>query len=236
MAGRRHWGLVAWLLRQAAATARAKGDPLTERLYIPEPFRVERKAEIAARRLNRWQKAAARPGRVQQLMVLVAELKAIEPARYGHQMVLKHMPDAPLFLDEQLHRKLTRRFAREIDLWNADQHGHLIVIATFVVGRGGSAMAEELALMPATAQWLPYDDPYGKLLLETLVDQHRRFRTTPRFTLPSAVELPTAILTDRTEPTRLYVRDDSTGEDIPAPDREWVWHVDEPLPPLPRLD
>ncbi len=236
MAGRRHWGLVAWLLRQAAGTTRAKGYPLTERLYIPEPFRVDRKAEIAARRLNRWQKAAARPGRVQQLMVLVAELKAIEPARYGHQMVLKHMPDAPLFLDEQLHRKLTRRFAREIDLWNADQHGHLIVIATFVVGRGGSAMAEELALMPATAQWLPYDDAYAKLLLETLVDQHRRFRTTLRFTLPSAVELPTAILTDRTEPTRLYVRDDSTGEDNPAPDREWVWHVDEPLPPLPRRD
>ena len=41
MMGRRHWGLIAWLLRRAAATARTKGGPLAERVYIPEPFRLE---------------------------------------------------------------------------------------------------------------------------------------------------------------------------------------------------
>lgn len=44
MTGRRHWGLVAWLLRQAISAAHAKGHPLTERVYLPEPFRVEQRA------------------------------------------------------------------------------------------------------------------------------------------------------------------------------------------------
>lgn len=201
MMGRRHWGLIAWLLRRAAAAARTKSGPLAERVYIPEPFRLEHKAELAAKRLNQWQKASARPGHRQQLMVLIAEIKAIDAARYGHKMVLKHLPDAPLFLDDRLHRRLKRAFAAELDLWAADETSHLVVIATFTVGRGGAAMAEEVALMPTTAQWLPYQDPYAKVLLDRLVDTQRRFRTTPRFSLPPTVDLPIAVLTDTREPT-----------------------------------
>jgi hypothetical protein len=234
MTGRRHWGLIAWLLRQTAATTRAKGDQLIERLYVPEPFRLDHKAEIAARRLRCWQKAAARPGRVQQLMVLIAEAKAIEPARFGHRMILKHVPDAPLFLNEALHRRMSRRYARELDLWASDHDGHLIVIATFMVGPGGSATAEELALMPTTAQWLPYETPYTKVLLETLVDQRRRFRVTPRFTLPPGPELPNVVLTDLTEPTPLHLRDDPCEGTEPSPSVPWSWNVQGPMPPLPH--
>ena len=160
---------------------------------------------MAAKRLNQWQKASARPGHRQQLMVLIAEIKAIDAARYGHKMVLKHLPDAPLFLDDRLHRRLKRAFALELDLWAADETSHLVVIATFTVGRGGAAMAEEVALMPTTAQWLPYQDPYAKVLLDRLVDTQRRFRTTPRFSLPPTVDLPIAVLTDTREPTPLHL-------------------------------
>ena len=88
----------AWLLRQAASTARVKGHPLGERVYVPEPFLLQQKAELAARRLSCWQKTTPRPGHAQQLMVLIGEVKSIEPARAGHKLVLKHLPDAPLFL------------------------------------------------------------------------------------------------------------------------------------------
>lgn len=236
MAGRRHWGLVAWLLRQAAGTARAKGHPLSERIFVPEPFRLERKAEIAARRLNTWQRAAARPGRAQQLLVMIGEVKTIEAARYGQKIVFKHLPDAPLFLDEDLHRKFVRRFAQELDLWAADEGGHLMAIATFVTGRGGSANAEEVALMPTTSQWLPYDDPYGKVLLESLVDQHRRFRTLPRFTLPASTSHPVAVLTDCVEPQALHLRLEDPDEIGPAPNGPlgWTWDISGPIPPLPQ--
>ena len=236
MAGRRHWGLVAWLLRQAAGTARAKGHPLSERVFVPEPFRLERKAEIAARRLNTWQRAAARPGRAQQLLVLIGEVKTIEAARYGHKIVFKHLPDAPLFLDEDLHRKLVRRFAQELDLWAADEGGHLMAIATFVTGRGGSANAEEVALMPTTSSWLPYDDPYAKVLLESLVDQNRRFRTLPRFTLPASTTHPVAVLTDCAERQALRLRLEHPSELEPISNDAlgWTWDVSGPIPPLPQ--
>lgn len=236
MAGKRHWGVVSWHLRQAAQTARAKGHPLAERLYLPEPFRLERKAELAARRLAAWQGAAPRPGRVQQLMILIGEVKAIEPARYGHKLVVKHLPDAPLFLDGDLHRRMLRRFARELDMWTADEASHLIIGATFTVGRGGSATAQEVALMPTTSTWLPYDDPYSKLLLESLVDRHRRFRACPRFALSPTVQLPTAILTDTVAATPLHIGagEPPTPEDTsPEPSQPWTWNTAEQLPPLP---
>ena len=177
MTGKRHWSVVSWHLREAARTIRAKGHPLAERVYLPDPFRVDQKAEISARRITAWQGAAPRSGRVQQLMVLIAEVKTIQASRHGsgYQLLLKHMPDAPVFLDENLHRRMTRRFARELDLWTADENGHLIAIATFAVGRGGCATAQEIALMPTTQQWLPCSDPYTKVLLDSLVEQRRRF-------------------------------------------------------------
>ena len=196
MTGRRHWGLVAWLLRQAISAAHAKGHPLTERVSLPEPFRLEQKGELVARRLTVWQQAAARPRRVQQLMILIAEVKAIAPARYGHKLVLKHLADAPLFLDEGRHRRLTHRF-RPRDRHVARRRERPPQrIATCTVGRGGSAAAEEVALMPTTAQWLPCRDPYAQILLDTLVKQRRRFRTTLRFLLAPEVDLPVAVLTD----------------------------------------
>ena len=239
MMGRRHWGLIAWLLRRAAATARTKSGPLAERVYIPEPFRLEHKAELAAKRLNQWQKASARLGHRQQLMVLIAEIKAIDAARYGHKMVLKHLPDAPLFLDDRLHRRLKRAFAAELDLWAADETSHLVVIATFTVGRGGAAMAEEVALMPTTAQWLPYQDPYAKVLLDRLVDTQRRFRTTPRFSLPSTVDLPIAVLTDTREPTPLHLGHTQGNASMDSPNAAggaWRWDLEETIPALPPAD
>lgn len=237
MAGHRRWGLVAWLLRQAASTARVKGHPLGERVYVPEPFLLQQKAELAARRLSCWQKTAARPGHAQQLMVLIGEVKSIEPARGGHKLVLKHLPDAPLFLDEGRHRRLTRRFAREIDMWNTDEDGHLVAIATFMVGRAGSATAQEVALMPTTAQWLPYRDPYSKILLDTLVEQRRRFRATLRFGMPPEVDGPAAVLTDCREPQPLHVcsRAPASLETTdPGNGDRWTWEVTGPLPPLPQ--
>ncbi len=49
MAGKRNWRIVSWHLRQAARGKSAKGEPLATRLYVPEPFTIEKKTEIAAR-------------------------------------------------------------------------------------------------------------------------------------------------------------------------------------------
>ena len=56
MAGKRFWGIVRRQPLSAAEGARAKGQPLAERLYVSEPFSVDHKAEIAGRRTGGWRR------------------------------------------------------------------------------------------------------------------------------------------------------------------------------------
>ena len=52
MAGKRNWYVIRKYLSQAAENKLAKGSPLKELLYIPEPFFLEQKEEISRRRIN----------------------------------------------------------------------------------------------------------------------------------------------------------------------------------------
>lgn len=195
MAGRRHWGLIAWLLRRASATVHTDDGPLTDHLYIPEVFHLRSKTEIAARRVAAWQPATVHAGGAHRAMVLLGEVKAVKPARYGHKLVLRNVPDAPLYLGQDLYRSVCDRFTPQIDGLSAGGSGHLVVAATFTVGRGGSATAHELALMSTTAQWLPYQDTSSRRLIDHLVDQHHRFSVTSDLHGPHEPAGPTVVST-----------------------------------------
>lgn len=101
MAGKRNWRLVSWYLRQAAPGKFTKGKPLATKLYVPEPFNAEKKTETAARRLSAWA-PMQQHDTSQQFMMLIGELEAIDPARFGHKLVIKHLPDASLMIDDTL--------------------------------------------------------------------------------------------------------------------------------------
>lgn len=240
MAGKRNWRIVSWYLRQAARGKFTKGKPLAGRLFIPEPFSADHKAELAARRIAAWVPARAR-GRTAQFMILIGELKAIEPARFGHKLVIKHLPDAPLMLDDDLHRRMLKRFADELELWQADEQGHLMVIATFTVGRTGLASVQELSMAMTDEHWLPYESEADKLLLDTAIRAHRRFTKSLRYNLPASQHMATLVLTDTETPTAAYLIEDAEErEAIDALQADtgtatWTWVVGDPLPPLPPV-
>ena len=119
-AGKRSWGTVRSHLLRAAEHKIARGDALRGRLYVPEVFSVEERDAINARRLAQWQHAVAAPGRPQQLMLLIGEVKEIVPARYGYRCVIKHVPDQAFAIDEPLYRRLGRRFDVELVSCPAD--------------------------------------------------------------------------------------------------------------------
>jgi hypothetical protein len=238
MAGKRNWRIVSWYLRQAARGKFTKGKPLARRLFIPESFNADHKADLAASRIAAWAPARAK-GRTAQFMMLIGELKVIEPARFGHKLVIKHLPDAPLMLDDDLHRRMLKRFADELELWQADDQGHLMVIATFSVGRTGLASVQELSMAMTDEHWLPYESEADKLLLDTAIAAHHRFTKSLRYNLAATKPMASLVLTDTEIPTAAYLIEDAEArEGIDALQTDtgtdtWTWVVGDPMPPLP---
>ena len=244
-AGKRHWGTVRSYLLRAAEHKIARGDALRGRLYVPEPFSVDERDAINARRLAQWQHAVAAPGRPQQLMLLIGEVKEIVPARYGYRCVIKHVPDQAFALDEPLYRRLGRRFDAELALWGSTDSVHMVTIATFGVSEAGIPAIAEMSLMPVTPQWLPVEDSFERQLVERLVAQGRSFIKSLRYNLRRGQCLATATLTDmgQSGPLLVIVSRGPDGKAEPEGLRDmtgrwevpiWVWHpATEAMPRLP---
>ena len=194
--GKRTWGTVRKHVLQAAENKIARGDSLRSRLYVPEVFSVDQRDAINARRLAQWSQVAATPGKPQHLMLLIGEVKEIVPARYGFKALVKHVPDQAFALDEQLYRRLGRRFASELALWGADEDIHMVMIATFSVASAGIPTIVELSLMPVTRYWLPIEDGFEKQLIERLVADGRSFVKGLRYNMGAESALACATLTD----------------------------------------
>ena len=239
--GRRTWSTVRKHLLQAAENKIARGDSLRTRLYIPEAFSVGQRDAINARRVAQWSQAIAAPGKPQHLMLLIAEVKEIVPARYGFKAVVKHVPDQAFALDEQLYRRLGRRFASALALWGAADDIHMVMIATCSVAAAGIPTIVELSLMPVTRHWLPVEDGYEKQLIERLVADGRSFVKGLRYNLGAEGALASATLTDceGSAPLLFIVHagiEDSgrhfqvCNPSVPA----WFWHpTSEAMPALP---
>ena len=246
MTGKRTWGVVSYHLRQAALGKFAKGKPLAARLFVPEVYNSEKKSEIESRRLSAWEPARPASGSAQQFMMLIGELKDITPSRFGHKLIIKHLPDAPLMIDQKLHDRLHKRFGNELGLWYNDQEahedspkGHMIVIATFSVGRGGLASAEEVSLVMTDSHWLPYESQADKILLDTAIEERRRFTKSLRYNLEPDAHMASLVLTDTPTPTAAFLL--SSSDELEAVDElaaearasTWAWVVGQPMPPLP---
>src|SRR5215204_2892158 len=168
MIGKRSWFVIRKHLLQAADGKTAKGAPLSDVLYIPEVFSTERKTELAQRHLSAVSRITATGAGPRRLMLLIGEVKEFAAARYGHKLVVKHLPDQPFMLSEDLHRRMAVRFERELTLWDAVAGAHLLVIATFGVAPTGVTAVEELALIVVTETWIPIDHIYDANLVNAL--------------------------------------------------------------------
>jgi hypothetical protein len=235
-AGRRSWGTVRRHLLLAAQHKVVRGIPLEPRLYIPEVFSVEQRDAINARRLAQWRHATDVPGKPQHLMLLIGEVKEIVPARYGYRAVVKHVPDQAFTLDEQLFRRLGRRFESELALWNAMDSVHMVMIATFGVGASGVPTLTEVSLMPATNEWLLFENPHELQLIGQLVREQRTFIKNLRYCLARDQAVAAATLTDVGDsPVAVFIDhgSNSAGADgfrsTSSPDGTaaigWTWHT-----------
>ncbi|MBT9490814.1 MAG: DUF1173 domain-containing protein [Paucibacter sp.] len=191
--GKRSWATVRQRLLQAADNKITRNGALLDRLFIPEPFSVEQRDAINARRIAQWARAMAELGKPKALMLLIAEVKEIIPARYGFKAVIKHLPDQAFAMEEKLYRRMGRRFADELALWGAAETLHMVMIATFGINPTGVASVEVLSLMPVTAQWLPVEDGFELQQVEQWVREQRNFIKVLRYNLAKDKQLATVL-------------------------------------------
>ena len=191
MAGKRNWYIVRRQLLQAAHHCTARGESLARVLFVPETFRSSEKQALAQRRHGELALAEASRDAI---MIVIGEVKAIEADRYGEKILLRHLADWPLLMDADMTRRFHKRFALEEGLWRAaGEDGHLIMAASFSIQQNGLPSLYEVALMPVTPEWIPYEVLEDRALVASAVAAERRFVKGLRLNLSS--ERPIASLT-----------------------------------------
>jgi len=243
--GKRHWWHVRSHLVEAARTMTVRGEPLVDRLFVPEPFHANDKTAIEQRRataLTELHQSAPGPKR---LMLLIAEIKEFGEARSGRKVVIKHMPGFPLFLEDRAWTSLQRRFSAQLELWQANEASHLIAIMTIGAAGSGLTMIYEVTLMTVTAEWLPVESVYEERVLEKLTKLRRKSVKGLRFNLSSSQPVAIATLPEaKPVPVALYLVPPEAGDafestlsDMIAARSDlgsWVWRIkDGEMPRLP---
>lgn len=241
----RSWHTVRRYLLDAARNKQAKSTSLSTLLFIPEPFAVEREQEIVARRKQELASLLGDtpPGRARR-MILVGEIKGVAEGRSGHKLIIKHLPDLPFQLPDDLHRRMQKQFARELSLWGGDETTHLVAIATFDLSPSGKPRVHEMSLALLSSTWLPLDHVDDHEVIGKLTRAGRRFTKSLRYSLSPSHPLACAVLTDTApRPVALYVLPASASPDYLSALRElvassdlapWLWKSGEQaVPPLP---
>lgn len=212
-AGRRNWATVRRQLLRTAEQMFTCGESLATRLYVPEPFFVDQRDAITARRRQAWS-CARRPGAGRQrLLLLIAEVKEMVPARRGHKAIIKHVPDVAFAMDDSLYHQLPQRFGPELELWSASDSIRMLMIATLMISDAGLPHIVELNLMTATAQWLPVETSAVQQLIEGLVKDQRAFLKLLRYDFRFDARLASVALTDRGAPAPLMFAAGGERED-----------------------
>lgn len=244
MAGRRNQRVLHKYLLEAAMEIDVKGTPLTQRLYVPEPFSEQDKAAIAQRRREKLAVLQPRDGSA-PLALVIGEFKACHRDERGSRIWIRHMPDAPLLLNTRTWDRLARVHAALLEARDADT-GHrvrLIMAALIHARREFTYEIDAASLMLVSEQWIPVEGVHELALIDALVAHQRRFLKPLRYDAQSVAAFANVLLLDRgLQPVPLHL----TSEFMAPKDRAlkekavraggpgvWLWHMGDPMPPLP---
>ncbi len=196
MEGKRSYGVVRKYLLQACEEIETKGLRLAERVFMPEPFVAERAAEIASGHRAALALLARESHARCNLMVAIGELKTLVPAPpLGHRVLLKHLPDCPLFIDTNAGERLKRVFDRELMAWASGQVK--LVVACLIQARDERCyVIDQLTVMMTNPQWIPLEELCEAALVAKLVAEQRAFIRPLRYDAADAARFPNFLLLD----------------------------------------
>ncbi|CAG1019132.1 hypothetical protein BURC_03988 [Burkholderiaceae bacterium] len=257
MHGKRTWYVLRKHLMAAAGEIETKGMRLADVLFIPEPYTIEAAVAIARRRAQALSVLLSPGEDVQfRLMVVMGELKEFCATDIDYRIVLRHMPDCPLYMERKAGERFKKVFEREYEAWAhqraAEQGGHadpmrlrFLFCGLIYAKREAVYFIDTATLVMCSASWIPLDQPYEQPLIDELVRQERRFLKPLRFESKQGAAFPNAVLLDTGDaelPLDIVTpfmseRDRSTKERaIGKRPAGWVWNMqcEQAPPPLPE--
>jgi hypothetical protein len=243
MLGKRNQGVLRKYLMEAAEEIVVKGVPLAERLYVPELFSEGNKAEAAQRRHEKL--AILRPRDEQApLAIVIGEYKANDATTQGRRVWVRHMPDAPLLIEDRSWGRIERVFAPLFEARDADI-GHpvrLVIAALIRARREYTYEIDMVSMMLVSEHWIPVEGVHELPLINALVAQGRRFVKPLRYDARSVAGFPNALLVDAGPvPVELHVlspflnaKERAAKEKaiVRGDKMAWVWSTDQPMPSL----
>jgi len=204
MGGKRNWFIVRKYLQSAAQNVTTRRSPLAESLLIPEKFTVEDKDSISSRRRQFFNKLK-KTGSKQAMGLLIGEVKAIEPTRFDYKMIIKHMPSTPVYMGEDVFKRIHKQFSLEMAFFEQDENVHLLAISTFLLSASGCPQIDTISFMLLDRNWLPFENIEELELNERLVTEERHFIKGLRYNLGGSDVIASAVITDTDEPTAVYL-------------------------------
>jgi hypothetical protein len=246
MAGRRNWGVIRRFLLEAAEQIDVAGGPLTDRLFAPEVFDEAAKADAARRRREKLSVLKPHVGTT-PLALVIGEFKAVEAVEDGRRVWIRHMPDAPLLVEERFWQRVARRHAPLFEARDADTglRVRLVMAALIRARREFTYEIDAASLMMTSDHWIPVEGVHELPLIDALVTQGRRFLKPLRYDAPGAEVFANALLLDAgPEVWPLHLLSpylDERGRTLKqrairgASPEPWVWETDRPMPPLPAV-
>ncbi|WP_081999247.1 DUF1173 family protein [Vibrio tubiashii] len=145
-------------------------------------------------------------GNKQPMGILIGEVKTIEEARFGFKMIVKHMPDTPVYMGEDVYKRINKAFSTELAFFHENESIHLLTICTFLLSASGSPQVDTISFMAVDRNWLPFENIEELELLERLCTGKRHFIKGLRYNLGSSDVIASVLLTDTEgKPTAVYL-------------------------------
>jgi hypothetical protein len=177
-------------------------------------------------------------------MLIIGEWRCLESTHSGSMLTLEHLPDMPIFVPDELHARIQKRFGMHFRHWKECEGSHLLLIGTISRWPQGGLQLESVSLVNTTEHWLPFDGIDECKAVRHVVAQERRFIKCLRYNLHWSQPSACIVLNDTPPmPTAIYVIPNGTtykfDDDLAALIEiskmpALCWHADwEPIPALP---
>lgn len=244
MTGKRSWGVIRKFVLQQAERAQTKGTSLRTVLYMPEPFRPQDADAAIARRREVFRELNSPQSDLQfRMLIVVGELADVQDAVVARRLLVKHMQDTPLLVDEEAWKRMQKAFGPALEAKATDPSLRAIIAALVYAKRDRVYHVDRASLMLTTETWIPVDDlnevrlirhliEHGRSFLKPLRYESRRFGQYPNVKLLDTGKdsLPLDILSPFSDDDVRATKLKAIKQRCPA---SWVWVTSEPIPELP---